>query len=156
MSNVVIADKYQCPRIDGKFMKEHKVLKRKGLKTTVDYVEEMNSANNGMLLIIDEEATEQNRKAREEQQAERLAKKQLKSLGGGHVLDALINRAAGKVVEPKTEKAPKVEKEKDGKPSLKELRLQYPAIKATSVDKFLEEVAKLETPSERKTQQPED
>ncbi len=62
----------------------------------------------------------------------------------------------GKVVEPKTEKAPKIEKEKSDKPSLKELRLQYPTIKATSVDKFLEEVAKLETPSERKTQQPED
>lgn len=156
MNKVIIADRYQVPLLDGKYQAEHKILKRKGMKVTQEYIDRLNDQNNGVLFILDEEATAKNQEQRDIKNGMRIDKKERRALDGGKVLDAIIDRAAGtvttKVMEPKQENKP-------AKPKLADLREQYPLIKAASVDAFLKKIAELKTvktEGERMTSAPDD
>lgn len=67
MSRIVVADRYKCGRSNGEYSVENKTLERKGLKVEERYVQEMNegTADHGVLLVIDEEATKARIEAQE-------------------------------------------------------------------------------------------
>lgn len=125
MSKVVIADKYQCPKMDGKYSKEHKKLVRKGAKVTQDYVDRINDEDNGAFYVVDHEATEANH-------AKRNQRGMLQGLPKLEIVGA------------SNKPAPSKTNEATAKPKLADLRLAYPNISASSVDKFLEKVAEFE------------
>ena len=75
---MVVAKMYQLARLNGKYSKEHKELRRSRVVITRDYAEGINNdyKNNGKLYEIDEEATIEYHKIGKQRQSENLEAKQ--------------------------------------------------------------------------------
>lgn len=90
---ILVVDKYQAPRVDGKYDLKNARLIRPGMKVPAGYVEDVNESTeaNGMFLKVDEKAT----KERDEKVAENLeakkAKAEAKTLTADSLVDALVN-----------------------------------------------------------------
>lgn len=138
MSQIVVADKYLAPKINGKYAKEHKILQRKGMVIDRNYAERYNAEEtNGIMFVIDDEAT-----AKRNQQK------------NGIIKD---DKQKAKVVLVDVEdKGSSKETINDSDLKLSELREKYAhlGIKASSTKSFLEQLEKTKTG--RKTAPPTD
>lgn len=153
MSSLIVVDKYRCPKFNGTYNKEHKIMQRKGMKVLPVFLERENFQNNGVFYVVDEAATEQLKVDQQANHEKRGQMKSIKSLSKADLIENIVSKSKGKVESVNT-KETKPAVNSTEKPKLKDLRVQYPTIKATSVDAFLAEIAKLEAPTERKTNPP--
>jgi len=107
MLDIVVADKYRMPKLEGKFSKAQQKLVRKGAKVTKDYIDRMNaqSKQNGVYYVIDKAAT----KAWEAKHLKQLAARKeakRKAKQGIDILNKAIDEAKnqeGAAAEPEPE-----------------------------------------------------
>jgi hypothetical protein len=108
MSRVVVVDIYGSSRQ----FPDNKILQRKGVKLLEDYVEEQNLQSNETLIFheIDEEATKENQKERDEHEEKLAEEAQISNdLKAEIVLDRLTKKVSKKA-ESKVDEATTKEK----------------------------------------------
>lgn len=112
-NEIVIASLYKIPQMDGQLMLDHKILKRKNMKVTRDYVEEINknTHDNSKLMEIDEKAT---KKLHETIENRRVKIKEVVDLKAA-VNANLVGEAMKKILKPE----PKKEVKQDTKAEVK-------------------------------------
>lgn len=105
MSNIVVADKFRKIRINGKYVDESPQLQRKGMKVQESYVESVNvdTKENGVYMVIDEEAT----KAFKKEQAENSKEREIRIQTKGLTAEDLVKAFSKKEPEQKAKTGPK-------------------------------------------------
>lgn len=94
MSNSVVADLMQAPRINGKYAKEQAVLVRKSVKIPTDIFERVNrefdEGHNGQFYKEDKKATKEREKKQVENRLKREEKSQLEKVSLADVVAGVV------------------------------------------------------------------
>ncbi len=153
-NQLVVADKYRVPKLDGKLSPQHKILVRKGMKVFSKYVQDMNDQGNEQLFIIDEKATAELHQAKAEKAEQRAMLKTQNSIKKAELIDVLIGAKAGKAQTAPVAFDPNTP---DEDLEFGQLKAKYPHLKGANKTQILNALAKEKAaaaPQERRTAPP--
>lgn len=160
-NQLVVADKYRVPLLDGKLSVQHKILVRKGMKVLSKYVQDMNDQQNGQLFIIDEVATAALHQAKAEKAERRVVNKAQNSIKKAELIDVLINAKVGNAAPASAQGSVPAAFDPntpDEELEYGQLKAKYPSLKGANKTQLLKAVAKFKAesavPGERKTAPP--
>ena len=113
--NFVVADLYQLGRMDGKFDKNMKKLKREDVLISADRLEEVNNntSDNGKLYVVDQKATDAYYARCEEKKNIISARKELQKSKAGEILSNAVKTLVGSDKPEKEIKIGKGKKKKE-------------------------------------------